>query len=175
MPPRCAAARVAAPHGGGFAWGRGQVVSRGFTLLEMMVVVALAAMMAVGLTFSLRDGSLQQLEREGLRLASLLDAARAQARTSGTPIVWRATPQGFEFLGASPRRDASESLTEPRTWLVPGTAARVTEPGNATELVLGPEPLNPPQRLTLMLGGRQLELASNGLSPFAPTAGLTAP
>ena len=37
-----------------------------------------------------------------------IDAARAQARTSGTPIVWRATAQGFEFIGASPRRDASE-------------------------------------------------------------------
>lgn len=149
--------------------------SRGFTLLELMVVVALAAMMAAGLTFSLRDGSLQQLEREGLRLASLLDAARAQARTSGTPIVWRATAQGFEFLGASPRRDASESLVEPRAWLVPGTSAQVTEPTGAPVLVLGPEPLNPPQRLTLMLAGRQLELASNGLRPFAPTTGLAAP
>ena len=147
----------------------------GFTLLELMVVVALAAMMAAGLTFSLRDASSQQLERESLRLASLLDAARAQARTSGTPIVWRATPQGFEFIGASPRRDASESLTEPRKWLVPGTAVRVNEPANAPELVLGPEPLNPPQRLTLTLSGRQLELASNGLRPFAPTAGLAAP
>ena len=36
--------------------------SRGFTLLELMVVVALAAMMAAGLTFSLRDGSLQIID-----------------------------------------------------------------------------------------------------------------
>lgn len=149
--------------------------ARGFTLLELMVVVALAAMMAAGLTFSLRDSSAQQLEREGLRLSSLLDAARAQARTSGAPIVWRATAQGFEFIGASPRRDASESLTEPRAWLVPGTNARVSEPADTPELVLGPEPLNPPQRLTLTLAGRQLELVSNGLRAFAPTSGLAAP
>jgi general secretion pathway protein H len=147
----------------------------GFTLLELMVVVALAAMLAAGLSFSLRDSSQQQLEREALRLGSLLDAARAQARTSGAPIVWRATAQGFEFIGASPRRDASESLTEPRAWLVPGTTARVTEPANAPVLVLGPEPLNPPQRLTLSLGERRLELASNGLRAFAPTSGLAAP
>ncbi len=149
--------------------------AKGFTLLELMVVVALAAMMAAGLTFSLRDDRAQQLEREALRLASLLDAARAQARTSGTPIVWRATPQGFEFLGASPRRDASESLTEPRAWLVPGTLARVIEPANAPALVLGPEPLNEPQRLLLALDGRQLELASNGLRAFAPVSGIAAP
>ena len=104
------------------------------------------------------------------------DAARAQARTSGTPIVWRATAQGFEFIGASPRRDASESLTEPRAWLVPGTAVQVVEPaGNLRELVLGPEPLGPSQRLSLTLADQRLELASNGLRAFAPTGGLAAP
>ena len=147
----------------------------GFTLLELMVVVALAAMIAAGLSFSLRDNSDQQLEREALRLSSLLDAARAQARTSGTPIVWRPTAQGFEFVGASPRRDLSESLAEPRAWLVPGTLARVMEPAGAAVLVLGPEPLNPPQRLSLSLGGRELALASNGLRPFGPATGLNAP
>ena len=161
---------------GGETWPAHAAAARGFTLLELMVVVALAAMMAAGLTFSLRDSRLQQLEREGLRLASLLDAARAQARTSGTPIVWRATAQGFEFIGASPRRDASESLTEPRAWLVPGTAVQVIEPaGNLRELVLGPEPLGSPQRLSLTLADQRLELASNGLRAFAPTGGLAAP
>lgn len=150
--------------------------AQGFTLLELMVVVALAALMAAGLTFSLRDNSLQQLEREGLRLSSLLDAARAQSRTSGAPIVWRATAQGFEFIGASPRRDANESLTEPRAWLAPGTVVQVIEPtGNPRELVLGPEPLGTPQRLLLTLAGQQLELASNGLRAFAPTRGVASP
>ena len=147
----------------------------GFTLLELMVVMALAALLATAVSFSLRDGQLQRLEREGLRLASLLDAARAQARTSGAPIVWRATPDGFEFLGASPRRDASESLTQARTWLTPGTQARVVEPTDANTLVLGPEPLNEPQRLLLTLDGRQLALASNGLRSFAPVSGMAAP
>lgn len=145
---------------------------RGFTLIELMVVLALAALLAAGVSFSLRDGRLQQLEREGLRLGSLLDAARAQARTSGAPIVWRATAEGFEFVGASPRRDASESLTVPRAWLVPGTLARVLEPANVAVLVLSPEPLNEPQRLLLSLDGRELELTSNGLRAFAPVSGV---
>lgn len=184
-PPHAAAARVVAPQGGCFPLGRpggetrhphpAAARARGFTLLELMVVVALAAMLAAGLTFSLRDGQLQQLEREGLRVASLLDAARAQARTAGTPIVWRPTPAGFEFLGASPRRDLDESLTEPRVWLAPGTQAQVLEPANAAVLVLGPEPLTEPQHLRLTLGDKQFELASNGLRPFAPVSGVAAP
>ena len=148
--------------------------TQGFTLIELMVVLSLAALLAAGVSFSLRDGRLQQLEREGLRLGSLLDAARAQARTSGAPIVWRATADGYEFVGASPRRDASESLTEARAWLVPGTAARVLEPANAPVLVLSPEPLNEPQRVLLSLEGRQLELGSNGLRAFAPVSGAAA-
>ena len=61
-------------------------------------------------------------------------------------------------------------------WLVPGTAVQVIEPaGNLRELVLGPEPLGPPQRLSLTLADQRLELASNGLRAFAPTGGLAAP
>ena len=49
------------------------------------------------------------------------------------------------------------------------------EPADAPGLVLGPEPLGPPQRLVLRLGERQLVLASNGLRPFAANADGTEP
>ena len=147
------------------------VSARGFTLLELMIVVALAALVSAGVAFSLRDSSSTQLEREAVRLAALLETARAQSRTSGVPIVWRATPQGYEFLGAGPRADRTESLAEPRDWLAAGTRARIVEPADAPGLVLGPEPMGPPQRLLLSLGERQLVLASNGLRPFTTDTG----
>jgi general secretion pathway protein H len=146
-------------------------LARGFTLLELMIVVALAALVSAGVAFSLRDSSSTQLEREAVRLAALLDTARAQSRTSGVPIVWRATPRGYEFLGAGPRADRAESLAEPRDWLAAGTQAHIVEPADAPGLVLGPEPMGPPQRLVLSLGERRLVLASNGLRPFATDAG----
>lgn len=157
-----AAGRVAAT---GARWA---LFSTGFTLLELMVVVALVALVSAGVSFSLRDGQAQLLEREAIRLSSLFDVARAQSRTSGVPIVWRATPEGFEFLGATPRSDRTESLSEPRAWLAAGTQAYITEPTGARELVLGPEPLGAPQRVLLSLEGRQLALASNGQRGFAP-------
>ena len=141
--------------------------ARGFTLLELMVVVAIVALATAGATLALRDGSATRLEREGLRLSALLESARAQSRTSGVPVLWRQRPDGFEFVGVQPRRDAQSSLAEPRTWLDAETRAQVTQPSGAQVLVLGPEPLIAAQRLVLQQGERQLTLATDGLSPFA--------
>ena len=139
----------------------------GFTLLELMVVVAIVALGTAGATLALRDGSATRLEREGLRLSALLESARAQSRTSGVPVLWRQRPDGFEFVGVKPRRDAHSSLAEPRTWLDPQTRAQVTQPTGAQVLVLGPEPLMAAQQLVLRQGERQLTLATDGISPFA--------
>jgi general secretion pathway protein H len=139
----------------------------GFTLLELMVVVAIVALATAGATMALRDSSATQLEREGLRLSAMLESARAQSRTSGVPVVWRQRPDGFEFVGVKPKRVAQDSLAEPRIWLSPETRAEVTLPTGAQVLVLGPEPLIAAQRLVLLQGDRQLTLATDGLSPFA--------
>ncbi|RYY52357.1 MAG: type II secretion system protein GspH, partial [Comamonadaceae bacterium] len=56
---------------------------RGFTLLELMVVIAIMALATAGVAFAMRDSSQAALEREAERLAVLLDAARAQSRASG--------------------------------------------------------------------------------------------
>ena len=139
----------------------------GFTLLELMVVVAIVALATAGATLALRDSSATQLEREGLRLSAMLESARAQSRTSGIPVVWRQRPDGFEFVGVKPKRVAQDSLAEPRSWLSLETRAEVTLPTGAQVLVLGPEPLIAAQRLVLLQGDRQLTLATDGLSPFA--------
>ncbi len=139
---------------------------RGFTLLELLVVLAIVALATAGATLALRDSSATQLEREALRLAAMLESARAQSRTSGIPVMWRTLPQGFEFLGLRPREDDPDSLAGPRNWLDPQTQAQIVRPVNAQALVLGPEPLIASQRVVLMLGERQLTLATDGLAAF---------
>jgi general secretion pathway protein H len=141
--------------------------SRGFTLLELLVVLAIVALATAGATLALRDSSATRLEREALRLSAMLESARAQSRTSGIPVVWRTAPQGFEFLGLRPREEDPDSLAGPRSWLDPQTRAQIVRPVNAASLVLGPEPLIAAQRVVLLLGERQLTLATDGLAPFA--------
>ena len=137
---------------------------RGFTLLELLVVVAIMAIATAGVSLSLRDGASTRLEREGERLAALLEAARAQSRASGVPVRWSLQGNGFRFEGLPP-----EQL--PSAWLDSATTAQ-TAPGQG-ELLLGPEPLIPPQQVLLSLADqpeRRLQVATDGLHPFTVEA-----
>lgn len=137
---------------------------RGFTLLELMVVVALMALATATVVIGLRDSNETRLETEALRLGAVLDAARAQSRTSGVALLWQAGPDGY---GLGPAGTAFNPATPPlRPWLHPGTTVRIVQPAGSPVLVLGPEPLMPPQRIELQLGEARLALATDGIGPF---------
>lgn len=129
----------------------------GFTLLELLIVVAIMAIATAGVGFAMRDSSQTQLEREAQRLAALLESARAQSRASGVIVRWRGTDGGFGFSGLPPG-------ALPSTWLSPDTVVRGT-----STLVLGPEPLIGPQQIVIgsaSRGDRALRIATDGLRPF---------
>lgn len=131
--------------------------AHGFTLLELLVVVAIIAIASAGVSFALRDAAGAGLERDAQRLAALLDSARAKSRLSGQMVRWVATEEGFRFDGVP-----EGSL--PDKWLAADT--RVV--GTAL-LVLGPEPILAPQAVVLTSAehpGRSLRIATDGLRPF---------
>ena len=134
---------------------------RGFTLLELLVVVAIIAIASAGVSFALRDSADTQLEREAQRLAALLESARAQSRGSGRPVRWRVAEGGFRFDGLP-----ADAL--PQHWLAPTTEVR----GGGT-LQLGPEPVIGRQKVVLgssLLPGRSLQVGTDGVRPFTVTA-----
>ena len=63
---------------------RARAAAAGFTLIELLVLVALVALASAGVALALRDGAQERLEREGLRLATLLEGARAKARAAAS-------------------------------------------------------------------------------------------
>ncbi len=160
LSPEGAAALLGAARRGGMWPSRGL----GFTLLELMVVIAIIAFASAGVSFALRDSADTALERDGQRLAALLESGRAQSRASGVPVVWRATPDGFRFDGV-----AAQAL--PTQWLHNTTSARASNA--AQSVVLGPEPLIGPQAIVLRSSeqpGISLTLSTDGLRPFALAA-----
>jgi len=130
----------------------------GFTLLELLVVVAIVALASAGVTLSLRDASQVQLDREAERLVALLESARARSQVSGVLVQWRVTETGFRFDGLEPAQ-------LPRQWLAADTDAPL-----AAALTLGPEPIIGAQTLTLRSRsqpGKAVRIATDGLRPFA--------
>ena len=131
--------------------------ARGFTLLELLVVISIMALATAGVGLALRDGGQQALAREGERLAVLLESARAQSRASGVPVRWRVVDGGFRF-------DGLRANALPTQWLDSSTRVR----GNAS-LLLGPEPLIGPQQVILVqpqYPEHALRVATDGLRPF---------
>ena len=135
---------------------------RGFTLIELMVVVAIIAIAAGVSSLALRDADAKALDQEAARLSALLESARAQARAAGLAARFELASAGnadgaFHFVNLPP------SVKMPSNWLDSRTSAEIV---GARALRLGPEPLIGAQRLVLRLGERNLTLATDGLSPF---------
>jgi general secretion pathway protein H len=155
-------------------------LSQGFTLLELLVVVAIMAMATAGVSLALRDNAQTSLEREAQRLAVLFESARAQSRASGLGVYWRTTAEGFRFEGLP-------AGALPDRWLSAGTTASIRSgqtPANnaapALAVQLGPEPIIGAQTVDLFSpalgdtgdGGdgqasRTLRIGTDGLRPFS--------
>lgn len=134
----------------------------GFTLIELMVVIALIAIASALASLAMRDPSATRLEHEGARLVALLEAARNEARAAGLVASWEPRAlqegaEGFRFVGMP----ASSQL--PSAWLAEGVSAEVV---GARAVTLGPEPLIGAQRIVLHLDSQSLVLVTDGLGPF---------
>jgi general secretion pathway protein H len=138
-------------------------LQRGFTLIELMVVVAIIAIAAGVTSLALRDADAKALDQEAVRLSALLESARAQARAAGLAVRFELAAAGntegaFRFVNLPP------SVKMPTRWLDERTGAEIV---GARALRLGPEPLIGEQRIVLRLGERSLTLATDGLGPFS--------
>ena len=133
---------------------------RGFTLLELLVVITVIALGTAGVALAMRDAGQTSLEREALRLSALLDAARSQSRASGVMVTWEAV-QDDASTPVMRWRGLRSKEPLPTQWL--DTQTRATTP---RVVVLGPDPVIAPQRVRLTLGAERRDVVTDGVGSF---------
>ena len=134
---------------------------RGFTLLELLLVIAIIAVASAGVSFAMRDSAQTQLEREAVRLAALLESGRTRSMASGVPVRWRTTATGFTF-------DGLPVGSLPEAWLSSDITTSVP-----AQIVLGPEPIIARQSVRLISSSqpnRALNVGTDGVRPFSVLA-----
>ncbi|OZB47299.1 MAG: type II secretion system protein GspH [Thiomonas sp. 14-66-4] len=175
--------------------GRG-ARQRGFTLVELLVVLLVMALLTGLAALALPRSGQDSMQREADRLAALLDAARQQAAARGEPLAWAPGAAGYTFLQPSPTGwvPLNDAPLVARAWqwlgaggtpppgYLPRVNADAVRAGNVVVqasggasgtgastswLVFGTEPVSPPMQVTLQGDGRVVTIASNGLAPFA--------
>jgi general secretion pathway protein H len=91
---------------------------RGFTLLEMLVVIVLAGILLSIVSISVTPDERQELGREARRIGQLLSMAAEESRIRQTPIVWEADLHGYRFVTdvGGERSLLTDDLLRERRW-----------------------------------------------------------
>ncbi len=130
----------------------------------MLIVLAILAIASGAAVMALRDGHETRLEQDAMRLAAVLEVARAKSRATGVPIAWRSKPSGFAFEPAM--KLPSDAWQDPSTLALVLDSSGLPMATDQARLVLGPEPVIGAQSVRLKLGGRAVVVSTDGLRPF---------
>jgi general secretion pathway protein H len=77
--------------------GTGSARGAGFTLIEILVAMAVIGVLSAMLLFVAAPGEATLARQEARRLAALLELALAEARANGQSIAWSPVPGGYAF------------------------------------------------------------------------------
>lgn len=134
--------------------------SRGYTLIELLITIAIIGIAVGVVTLSVRGTESRKLAEEADRLAALFRMAASEARTSGRTLLWEADRTGYRFraLVADATQPLPEELARERRWPVE------VEDVDRHELVFAREPLREPAMVAIATkdGVLRLELDARG-------------
>ncbi|MCD0506188.1 type II secretion system minor pseudopilin GspH [Bordetella petrii] len=151
---------------------------RGFTLIEMLVVVAIIAIAASMVSLSVASSSARALQSDAQRLVDAFAVAQSEARSDGRVIRWRADERGwsFERRGRSPRLSAQDdgpqapdrfeqdAALRPQAWRAPPVAMRLDP---ARPVIFGTEWISDPLVLELASGGDTVRIERDAAGGYA--------
>lgn len=144
---------------------------RGFTLIEILVVMVIIGIMLVSVAIKVFPDERQSLRLEAERLGLLLEQARDEAFLSGHSISWAMQKQSYEFSSLNAERQWAP-ITNNQILRARPLPAAVTLSALSinqlpvdlnTRLVFSPSGLNTPFTATLAQHGYQISLQGDSV------------
>lgn len=140
---------------------------RGFTLVEMMVALLIAAILAGSLMLAVPDRS-RSLRFEADRLARLMAIAREEALLRGAPVRFESNSERYRFVVWLDRAWwplTDDPALRERVWIAP-TELLLERADGQRVIEFGREHVDVPFRLTLARDGARVTIVANGLGGF---------
>ena len=155
-------------HGGCFSNRR-----RGFTLLEVLVVLVVVGVMLGAVALNANPGQRQMLQSEAYRVAQLMQLARDEAIVRNKEIAFESDSTQYRFLirdGDIWRVIADDELLRERSYRVAPLNLRldVSAAGNqgVLRIVFGREPVDQAFTLTLSTDSSLSTIRADGVGHF---------
>jgi general secretion pathway protein H len=146
--------------------------ARGFTLLELLVVLVIAGIMLGVVSFNAMPGRRQALQNEAQRIAVLLQTAREEAIVRNRPIAFEVDQYRYRFWIRNDNEWApvtQDDILRERDFKQAPLAISVNPPppGNGPlRVVFGREPVDKPFVLTLASGDASVAVRADGIGHF---------
>lgn len=148
-----------------------KIYNRGFTLIEILVVMIIIGIMLVSVAIKIFPDERQVLRQETERLGLLLEQARDEAFLSGRSIAWSMQKQSYEFSSLNAERQWAPIVNNQILRARPLPAAVTLSALSINQLpvdlnsrlVFSPSGLNTPFSATLALQGYRLSLQGDSV------------
>ncbi len=147
--------------------------ARGFTLLELLVVLVIAGIMLGVVSLTAIPNQQQALQGDAQRIALLMQLARDEAIVRNRPVAFEAEPDRYRFLIRDDNTWSplpQDELLREREFKRAPVALSITPAaagnGNPLRIVFGREPVDKPFVLTMTAGGASASIRADGIGHF---------
>lgn len=148
-------------------------LGRGFTLLELLVVLVIVGITMGAIAVNAIPDEGQRLRNESQRIALLMQLARDEAILRNRPIAFESSSMGYRFLIRNDNNRwevLRDELLRPRDFPNPPVSLTITPSAageaNPLRIVFGREPVDKPFVLTLATERGAARVRADGVGHF---------